>query len=105
MTHAPLNIIADKGAGDVLQTAMRHAPHPPPVKTSRTAAPVCHDDGVSHVPPFVFPETALGNYEVQPDAVFGNGGARRTDCGANLFRGIITETIGEFYRAIATLFS
>jgi len=62
VTHAPLNIVADKGAGDVLQTAMRHAPHPPPVKTFRTAAPVCHDDGVSHVPPFVFPETVLGNY-------------------------------------------
>lgn len=45
----------------------------PPVKTFRTAAPVCQDDGVSHVPPFVFPETALGNCEMQPDAVFGNG--------------------------------
>jgi len=30
VTHAPFNIVADKGAGDVLQTAMRHAPHPPP---------------------------------------------------------------------------
>jgi len=36
VTHAPFNIVADKGAGDVLQTAMRHAPHPPPpVKTFR----------------------------------------------------------------------
>lgn len=92
VTHAPLNIVADKGAGDVLQTAMRHAPHPPPVKTFRTAAPVCHDDGVSHVSPFVFPETALGNYEV-PDATFGNYGARRIDYSVSWD---ITET-SEFY--------
>lgn len=98
VTHAPLNIVADKGAGDVLQTAMRHAPHPPPVKTFRTAAPVCHDDGVSHVPPFVFPETVLGNYEVQPDAVFGNGGARRIDCKAILFRGILRKPLTNFIK-------
>lgn len=67
VSRAPLNIVADKGAGDVLQTAMRHATHPPPVKTFRTtvAVPVCHDDGVRHVPPFVFLGTALGNYQVQ----------------------------------------
>lgn len=67
VSHAPLNIVADKGAGDVLQTAMRHATHPPPVKTFRTTAvaPVCHDDGVSHVPPYVFLGTVLGNYEMQ----------------------------------------
>lgn len=101
MTHAPLNIVADKGAGDVLQTAMRHAPHPPPVKTFRTAAPVCHDDGVSHVPP-VFPGTALGNYEVQPDAVFGNGEARRIDCRAIPFRGILRK-LANFIRYRATI--
>lgn len=40
VTHAPLNIVADKGAGDVLQTAIRHAPHPPLVKTFRTIAAI-----------------------------------------------------------------
>lgn len=72
VTHAPLNIVADKGAGDVLQTAIRHAPRPPPVKTFRTiaadaaaavATSVCRDDGVSHVPACVLLRTALGNYE------------------------------------------
>lgn len=44
----------------------------PPVKTFRTIAAVTaavaatslrHDDGVSHVPPFVSPPRALGSYE------------------------------------------
>lgn len=78
-SRAPLNIVADKGDGDVLQTAMRHATHPPPVKTFRATAaaavPVCHDDGVRHVPPFVFLGTALGNYPSAADAVFGNEGS------------------------------
>lgn len=54
------------------------ATRPLPVKTFRTAAtndaaaPVCHDDGVSHVPPFVF----LGRiWEIAKwDAVFGSVG-------------------------------
>lgn len=74
MTHAPLNIVADTGAGDVLQTAIRHAPHPPPVKTFRTIAAVAaavvtatsvrYDYRVSHVSLFLL-GSALGYYQVQ----------------------------------------
>lgn len=64
VTHAPLNIVSDKGAGDVLQTAIRHAPPSTPlVKTFRTtaivdaaaAADVPCWWGECHVPPLRLP--------------------------------------------------
>lgn len=89
-----------KEPGDVLQTAMRHATHPPPVKTFRTTAavPVCHDDGVSHVPPFVFLGTALGNYKVQRMQFLGT--KDRTDEPRFVFSRGTLEKIANLYHRI-----
>lgn len=74
VSHA-FNIVADKGAGDVLQTAMRHATHPPPVKTFRaTAAPVCHGWGKSRAA-LRSPRDGTGKLRSAADAVFGNEGS------------------------------
>jgi hypothetical protein len=115
VTHAPLNIVADKRSRRCFTNsyAPRAASTPsPPVKTFRAAAavapPVCRDNGVSHVPPFVFLGSArlgTGKLPGTPDGGFrgwrGSGSDRRPVSARSLRAGEGTRGVAEvFFSAI-----